>query len=202
MGDDTLQQCACNQQFTASQCAGHFITSSEEILNKRQAVRSISPYACTVSFPLHAFLRVTTFPAPNSIVEKFRALTPRQKRSKYHPIPIIHSLSPSTASAQTAISSLEEFLALADNSHRKTPMLWIGPSAAGHIEIRGRKGNQEIWDFGEQVGSVAQDNGVEVLGMWNMSVQASSWDGVRFGEKVALTQAMMVLNWLAFLESS
>ena len=81
-------------------------------------------------------------------------------------------------------------------------MLWLGPTASGHTEIRGRKGNQEIWDFDHQMRTVAEDNGVEVLGMWNMSVQAGSWDGVRFGEKVALTQAMMVVNWLARLASS
>ncbi len=81
-------------------------------------------------------------------------------------------------------------------------MLSIGPTASGHTEIRGRKGNQEIWDFDRQLRSVAEDNDVEVLGMWNMSVQAGSWDGVRFGERVAVTQAMMVVNWLGRLESS
>lgn len=46
------------------------------------------------------------------------------------------------------------------------------------------------------------ENDVEVLGMWNMTVQASSWDGMRFGESVAIVQAMMVVNWLSRLESS
>lgn len=49
---------------------------------------------------------------------------------------------------------------------------------------------------------VARENDIEVLGMWNMTVQASSWDGLHFDERVALTQAMMVINWLARLESS
>lgn len=44
--------------------------------------------------------------------------------------------------------------------------------------------------------------GVEALGLWNMTVQAGSWDGRKFETRVAVTQAMMVLNWLARLESS
>lgn len=81
-------------------------------------------------------------------------------------------------------------------------MLWIGPTAAGHIEIKNRKGNQEIWDFDAEMAAVAQKNDVEVLKMWNMTVQANGFDGLRFGEKVAITQAMMVVNWLSRLESS
>ena len=105
-------------------------------------------------------------------------------------------------SANDAASSLAKFVELADDSGRNTPMLWIGPSAAGHIELKGRKGNQEIWDFDRKVAAVAADNDVDVLGLWNMTVQATSWDGMRFGERVAITQAMMVMNWLSRLESS
>jgi hypothetical protein len=43
---------------------------------------------------------------------------------------------------------------------------------------------------------------LEVLGMWNMTVQASSWDGRSYGARVGLVQAMMVVNWLSRLESS
>jgi hypothetical protein len=81
-------------------------------------------------------------------------------------------------------------------------MLWIGPTAVGHIDIKDRKGNQEIWDFDKQLAHVAAQNDIEVLKMWNVTVQASSWDGLRFSEKVAITQAMMVINWLSRLESS
>ena len=51
-------------------------------------------------------------------------------------------------------------------------------------------------------GRSIRENKVDVLGMWNLTVQANSWDGMRFGESVVITQAMMVLNWLSRLESS
>ncbi|KIW62218.1 hypothetical protein, variant [Phialophora macrospora] len=199
MDQHTRRQCGCDNQFTSTTCAAHFVTSSDD-LGPVPAGKIETPYFCA-RIP-HAFLRVTSSPAPQSVIDKFKALAPREKRSNYHPVPMILSLSPATVNAEAAVSSLEEFLALADQSHRKTPMLWIGPTASGHVEIRGRKGNQEIWDFDRQLRQVAEDNGVEALGMWNVTVQANSWDGVRFGEKVALTQAMMVVNWLARLESS
>jgi hypothetical protein len=195
----TRRQCSCDNQFMSTTCAAHLVTSSDD-LGTVTAGKIETPYLCART--RHAFLRVTSSPAPQSVVDKFKALAPREKRSNYHPVPVIHSLSPATANADAAVSSLEEFLALADQSHRKTPMLWIGPTASGHTDIRGRKGNQEIWDFDRQLRRVAEDNDVEALGMWNLTVQANAWDGVRFGEKVALTQAMMVVNWLARLESS
>ncbi|KAJ9603065.1 hypothetical protein H2200_012360 [Cladophialophora chaetospira] len=195
----TLRQCGCDNQFTSKTCTEHFVTSSDD-MKSAPSGKLTSPYLCTRT--PHAFLPISTSPASQFTITKFKTLVPRLKRSTYHPIPIIHALSPSTPTAQTATASLEEFLTLADQSHRKTPMLWIGPTASGHTEIRGRKGNQEIWDFDAQVRRVAEVNDVEVLGMWNMSMQAGSWDGVRFGERVAVTQAMMVVNWLARLESS
>ncbi|OAP55524.1 hypothetical protein AYL99_10497 [Fonsecaea erecta] len=199
MDKETLRQCSCGSQFTSQTCSEHLITSSGE-LTGHPSGRADRPYLC--SRTAHAFLDVNTSPAPFPVIEKFKQLVPRVARSNYHPIPIVHGLSPNTATPETAISSLEEFLGLADSSHRKTPMLWIGPSASGHTEIRGRKGNQEIWDFDRRLAGVAEDNDVDVMRMWNMTVQANSWDGVRFGQKVAITQAMMVLNWLARLPSS
>ncbi|KIW22244.1 uncharacterized protein PV07_12150 [Cladophialophora immunda] len=199
MDKEKLRQCSCDNQFTSQTCSEHFLTSSHD-LTSHPPGRADHPYLC--SRTAHSFLEISAAPAPSSVTEKFKQLVPRVARSNYHPVAIVHGVSPNTAPSDTAIASLEEFLALADSSHRKTPMLWVGPAASGHTEIRGRKGNQEIWDFDRRLAGVAEDNDVDVLRMWNLTVQANSWDGMRFGEKVAITQAMMVLNWLARLPSS
>jgi hypothetical protein len=39
---------------------------------------------------------------------------------------------------------------------------------------------------------------MEVLGMYNATLQAASWDGKRYGEKVAMMQAMMVSSRLCY----
>lgn len=158
------------------------------------------PYFCTR--PEHNFMKVENASPSLTVTEKFKRLVPKAPRSRYRPIPIIYSVSPYTMSATDAGISLLKFMELADDSERNTPMLWIGPTAAGHIEVKGRKGNQEIWDFDRKMATTARDNDFEVLGMWNMTVQATSWDGMNFGEKVAITQAMMVINWLSRLQSS
>lgn len=193
-----LDACRCDSQFTTPSCANYYITSSEQVKLNTPSIGS--PYSCS-RFP-HGILRIDSSPAAPNIHEQFKKLVPTADRSNYHPIPIIHSLSPATVPASLASQSLTEFLKLADASKRKTPMLWIGPTAAGHISTKDRKGNQEIWDFDNEVASVAGKNDIEVLKMWNFTAQASSFDGMAFGEKVSIVQAMMVVNWLGRLESS
>lgn len=198
MDKDTLQDCRCHSQFTTPACSQHLVTSSDEVNFNTPSIGSA--YACS-RFP-HAILKIDGSSASQEVTKRFSKLVPRVPRSNYHPVPIIHSLSPAGASAAAASESLLHFLTLADSSKRKTPMLWIGPTAAGHIETKDRKGNQQIWDFDAEMAQTAANNDIEVLKMWNLTVQASSFDGLRFGEQVAITQAMMVVNWLGRLPSS
>ena len=198
LSEGEMAQCKCDNQFIKDSCTKHVATSSEEVIHKVGG-KYLNFYACQRT--PHAFLAIDKSPAPEEVVKSFKYLVPKAPPSHYRPIPIIHSLT-LTNDQTLATASLSEFIGLADASERKTPMLWIGPPAAGHIEIKGRKGNQEIWHFAIEMAKVAAGKDVEVLGMWNMTVQASSWDGLRFGERVAITQAMMVMNWLARLESS
>ena len=190
-------ECRCSNQFIKQDCRQHSLMTSEKA---SQDDHLGSPYLC--NRVRHAFLSSDSAQPGIFTVEKFKQIVPRAPRSKYRPIPIIHSLGPSSVSANDAATSLGRFVELADDSGRNTPMLWIGPTAAGHVELKGRKGNQEIWEFDRKMAATAQENDVDVLGMWNMTVQATSWDGMRFAEKVAITQAMMVMNWLSRLESS
>jgi hypothetical protein len=198
MDSDMLRSCRCDSQFTAPACAAYLVSSSDDVNSNTPSVGSA--YACS-RFP-HALLKIDGTSASKEVVDRIAELAPHVPRANYHPVPVIHSLSPSTASLSAANDSLFHFLSLADQAKRKTPMLWIGPTAAGHTEIKGRKGNQEIWDFDAEMAKTAVNNDIEVLKMWNLTVQASSFDGLRFGEKVAITQAMMVVNWLSRLESS
>jgi len=116
----------------------------------------------------HLLLPIDSFPTPANVVNKFKQMVPQVPRSNYRPVPIILALSPNTVSQDTASKSLLEFLRLADETKRKTPFLWIGPSAAVHIEIKNRKGNQEIWEYDKNMAKLASENDIEVLKMWNM----------------------------------
>jgi hypothetical protein len=86
-------------------------------------------------------------------------------------------------------------MSLPDSLNRRLPFLWLGPAAAGHLRppalILGQ-GNDALWHFNVEIGKEARAREMEVLGMYNATLQASSWDGTRYGMKVALMQAMMV----------
>jgi hypothetical protein len=198
MDQATKDHCDCNIQFTNPACAKYFVTASDQVVDNTPAKGS--PYHCNRT--PHALLKVDSSPAPADVVDKFNLLVPQAARSKYQPIPIIHSLSPHTVSAQTANDSLLEFLHLADESQRKTPMLWIGPASPGHLDVTHPLNSADVWEYDQDLAKSAAANDIEVLKMWNMTAQASSHNGVGFGESVAITQAMMVINWLSRLESS
>lgn len=201
MDEDAVADCRCDNQFVKQSCISQFVVSSDAITRGAGADSNTrSRYACDRT--PHSFLSMTSAPASSEFLQEFKNKVPLVPKSNYQPVPIIISLSPSTTSQEMAATTLLDLLKIAENTGRKTPILWVGPSAAGHVEIRHRKGNQEIWDFDKYMEATAQDNDVEVLKMWNMTVQADSWDGMRFGEKVAITQAMMVINWLSRLESN
>lgn len=195
---DKLRACECNYGFTDPACRENFVHDSKFItaLSNEATTKG---YTCQ-RMP-HALLHTDQFPASAEAVSKFRDLVRPAPQSNYKPIPVIHSIT-NEASIEVATWSLVEFLQLADGSKRKTPMLWIGPTAARHIDINGRKGNQEIWRFATEMAKIAKEKDIESLGLWNLTVQADSYDGKGFGEDVSIAAAMMMINWLARLESS
>lgn len=90
---------------------------------------------------------------------------------------------------------MDEWLTIADGSGRNTPYLWVGPNAAGHLKPPSlilQEGNNALWHYNVELGKEAAKRAVENLSMYNMTLQASSWDGSRYGQKVEIVQAMMV----------
>jgi hypothetical protein len=53
-----------------------------------------------------------------------------------------------------------------------------------------QEGNNALWHYTVELGKEAGRRGVESLGMYNNTLQASSWDGSSYDHKVALVQAM------------
>lgn len=201
---EDLTTCRCENQFIKDTCSQHSLTSSEQVPPNDNTNQNHNPYICTRT--PHAFLPISGSPFPPSTLKSLRTLIPSARPSNYHPIPIITSLTPPgpLPSTTLATQTLRHLLTFADSTSRKTPILWINPPAPGHLDIRGnnRVGHSDLWTFSSEMERVATEEDVELLGLWNMTVQASSWDGRRFGGKVAMVQAMMVVNWLSRLESS
>lgn len=88
---------------------------------------------------------------------------------------------------------MDEWQTLAKTSGRSSPFLWVGPTAPGHQKkLSGIDDLPAVWEYAIATADAAQERGMDVLGMYNATLQADSWDGVHYGEKVALMQAMMV----------
>ena len=143
----------------------------------------------------HMFLPIKGSPAPEDLREKFKGILSTNPDS-YKPVPVIHSLSLATSlSWPQATASMDEWVSIADASTRAVPFLWIGPNAAGHLKPPGQimsQGNNALWHYTMEMAKEAESRGLDALGMYNLTMQASSWDGSGYGQKVALVQAMMV----------
>lgn len=146
-----------------------------------------------------------TGPATENDKARYRSLFDPDPNA-WKPVPLLHSLGLSTSlSWPIGTNSLDEWASLADSTLRATPMLALGPNAAGHLKPPGQilsEGNNALWHYTIEMGKEAEARGIEWVGLYNMTLQASSWDGSAYGLRVAVTQAMIAINWLARLESS
>lgn len=143
----------------------------------------------------HVFLPITDSPAPEELHTKFTSLI-NGDTDAYKPIPVIHSLSlASSLSSSKATHSMDEWVTLADASGRNIPILWVGPNAAGHLKPLGQmltQGNSALWHYTLETMKEAKARQLDALGMYNLTLQANSWDGSNYGQRVGLVQAMMV----------
>lgn len=141
------------------------------------------------------FLPIESSPAQESYRSTFTSLLAKDPES-YKPVPVIHSLSLATSlSWPVATASMNEWIGLADSTTRNVPFLWLGPTAAGHLKPPGQilsQGNNAIWHYTIEMTKEAHAREIDALGMYNLTLQASSWDGSNYGLRVALVQAMMV----------
>jgi len=149
----------------------------------------------------HHYIPISSSPAPADLTTKFINLL-RNPDDSYKPIPVIHTLSLSTSlSWPAATASMDEWVSLADASGRNVPFLWLGPNAAGHLKPPGQiltQGNNALWHYTLETMKEARARELDALGMYNLTLQAGSWDGSFYGVKVALVQAMMVSGLVLF----
>ncbi|KAK7754651.1 hypothetical protein SLS62_003435 [Diatrype stigma] len=83
------------------------------------------------------------------------------------------------------------------------PILLVTPNAAGERkpdEWLVTQGNKALVGFERAMAADAANRRIDHLGTWNMSIQATLYDGVHMDLRGNLVKAMMVLNWLDLLE--
>lgn len=203
--------CRCDNQLVKPECSSYAITESQAVADNDDKSGHRSPYYCdrkwliahlfqmitilTSAGTPHMLLSITDSPAPEDLHAKFSSLLGKDPDS-YKPIPVIHSLGLATSlSWPAATASMDEWITLADASGRNVPFLWVGPNAAGHLKPPGQilsQGNNVLWHYTIETLKEAKARELDSLGMYNLTLQANSWDGSFYGQKVGLVQAMMV----------
>ncbi|KAL9098941.1 MAG: hypothetical protein Q9163_005486 [Psora crenata] len=198
MAESEREGCRCDNQMAKPDCARYMIKTSEEVRESDGGNGHRSPYYCDRS------------PAPEDVHEKFNKVLDSDPDS-YKPIPVIHTLGLSTSLSWPqatdkhslmslfALASMDEFLTIADASTRNVPFLWVSPNAAGHLKPPSQilsQGNNALWHYTIEMAKEAKTRELDSLGMYNLTLQAGSWDGSSYGEKVGLVQAMMDLMTL------
>ncbi|RAL17706.1 uncharacterized protein BO97DRAFT_12960 [Aspergillus homomorphus CBS 101889] len=198
MDKDFSQRCRCESQFTQAACLPLRITSSNEVYAQSGNPAVRSPYSCP-SRVSHAFLPTDGSPASKNVHDHFRRLT-RKVADRSKPVPVILSLSLSTSySLPAAQKSMDEWLSMSKTTKQNTPFLWIGPTAPGLQKDSEDNIHASSWQYSQDTIQEARARGMDALGLYNITLQADSWDGKHYGEQVALVQAMMIINWLSTL---
>ncbi|KAH8687862.1 hypothetical protein BGZ60DRAFT_18156 [Tricladium varicosporioides] len=186
--------CKCDGQFLRTECVEFGVKNMEDV-RKNQDGGKGSSAVCNVP---HAFLPLKTIPASSSFEDQFKELT-YNKLNPWQPSPIIFSFSRSSSlSTIGTTAAIDELMALALAAERNIPMLFLGPTIAG----LGNGANIQVWKYQNEMVAVSEEKHFEMLRFFNLTIHAGMVDGRNFGEKIALVQAMIVINWLAMLETS
>lgn len=145
----------------------------------------------------HAYIPVDAVPASPASVNLFKDLT-FLKPNPWQPSPVIFSFGhASSFDVEMTTQAFDEWLALALAAERNIPLLFLSPPAIGSAES-----NIAPWQYHQRMSTIAEQKHVDMLGLYNLTLQSSTADGEHFGDRVALVEAMMIINWLSKLETS
>ncbi|KAH9212497.1 hypothetical protein DL95DRAFT_426527 [Leptodontidium sp. 2 PMI_412] len=207
MSDEDKAKCRCHNQFLDIECQRFAVKSSDDVKKNDSGDRKGSPYFCDSEkkdVP-HEFISVNSVPTSPASQANYEDLT-YGKSNPWQPSPMIFSFGHGSAfDTGIATRAIDEWSTLATGAERNIPMLFISPPAFGINKAPSsapRTGNLAAWNFHTEMAPVAKEKHFDVLSLYNLTLQASSVDGERFGEEVALVQAMMIINWLSKLETS
>ncbi|KIW37954.1 uncharacterized protein PV06_09932 [Exophiala oligosperma] len=208
--EDELRDCFCNHQMDVKSCSVQGIFSTSSVLE-----HDPSSLACPTTQPVDLVIEMMLkFPLDSEELARFRSLLSPKKPRKPYAFIFGHGLWNDLdlqASMQWLDGILGETVKQAPyyvgGTNKKGsrgapfwPRLFVTPNAAG-IQKPDQwlvsQGNKALMVFEESVRVEAGKRGVETMGTWNMSIQASKYDGVHLDLKGNLIKAMGVLNWLA-----
>ncbi|KIV88367.1 hypothetical protein PV10_08058 [Exophiala mesophila] len=215
--DQELRDCFCNHQMDVKSCSVQGIFSTESVLqNDPDSFACWNPEpnkSSPVNLVIEMMLR---FPLDPNEVSRFQDLLSAKKPKRPYAFVFGHGLW-NDLDIQATVNWLDGILESAsqkapylDRRHHQRPssaVLWpklfIPPNAAGikkPDQWLVSQGDKALMVFEESVRFEAEKRGVETMGTWNMSIQATKYDGVHLDLKGNLVKAMGVVNWLNLID--
>jgi hypothetical protein len=167
-----------------------------------------SSLACHSDQPIDLVIEMMLkFPLVEEEVQRFTDLLSATKPSKPYAFIFGHGLW-NDLDLQATVNWLDGVLSHTLQKapyleHGLWPRLFIPPNAAGINKLDKfilTQGDKPLQVFERSMMVEGNDRGVEVMGTWNMSVQADKYDGVHMNLRGNLIKAMGVMNWLNMLD--
>ncbi|KAJ9609909.1 hypothetical protein H2200_006238 [Cladophialophora chaetospira] len=205
-----LRECFCNHQMDVKACSVQGIFSTSSVLENDPTSLACSPEN-PIDLVIEMMLR---FPLDNEELARYKNLLSRTKPKKPYAFIFGHGLW-NDLDIQATLHWLDgilehtllqaPYLGNANQRHANLiwPRLFIPPNAAGILkpdEWLVSQGDKALMTFEESVRVEVARRGLETMGTWNMSVQASKYDGVHLDLKGNLIKAMGVVNWLSLVD--
>ncbi|KAK7903522.1 hypothetical protein LTR67_001542 [Exophiala xenobiotica] len=213
--DEELRDCFCNHQMDVKSCSVQGIYSTSSVLEHDPSSLACASSSQPVDLVIELMLK---FPLDSEEVARFKDLLSPTKPHKPYAFIFGHGLW-NDLDLKASMNWLDDilvetiqrapYLASVNKRHRHRykysvwPRLFITPNAAGILKPDQwlvSQGNKALMVFEESVRIEAEKRGVEALGTWNMSIQASKYDGVHLDLKGNLIKAMGLLNWLSMVD--
>ncbi|KAF1989545.1 hypothetical protein K402DRAFT_390508 [Aulographum hederae CBS 113979] len=201
---DERKECFCNNQFNVKGCSVQGIYKTADVMEHDPM--SVACDAGTINVAIEEIIR---FPIPPDEIERFKTSLPSTKPNRPVAFVMGHGLW-NDLDLQASVNWLDKLMETTtikmpwlNEPGAFFPRLMLTPNAAGigkPTEWRALQGNEALMEFEESVKVEAAKRGVEHLGTWNMSAQASKYDGTHLDLRGNLVKGMMVMNWLNMLD--
>ncbi|XXH02668.1 cell cycle RNA binding protein whi3 [Hypoxylon texense] len=211
--EEEKQKCFCNNQFDIRDCSIQGIFSTADVI-KHDPLSLVCPKMIPDWNTDLRIEQIVRFPIPDDERRRFgKEIDPNPLQRKAFVLG--HGLW-NNLEVDQATSWLDAVLGMIESRtgaraqlrgrspKRNLPVLLMTPNAAGDRkpdEWLVSQGNKALVRFEHAMATQAAKRRVDHLGTWNMSVQASLYDGVHMDMRGNLVKAMMVLNWLNLLDA-
>lgn len=214
-GISQREDCMCAAQTGKHICSNAVISQTSWVTGNTSIASEYSPLACSPSINGDinlSFTRSNAYPATQEELEEIRMVLPETEfntpRKPY--AFVLHSTFWNNVNATATVAWVEQ---ITEHLRSTVPSLsswsthmnriFVTANAGGlskNAQYLEAQGNQQLGNFEKDISPTLEERGVDVLGCFNMSLQALTSDGTHASFASNLLKAQMILNWLESVE--